>query len=195
MRNDGSTIGKKGKSKLTRSPPKQRFGWRVCFHRNGSGRDRAEHCRLRQYSNNGTTKVSNERKGEIGKGKMENKKRRKQTRRNKKWRNRREKEKEGKKEGKQETTGNIRKQQERERKREETSFARAISVLPARCLSALPKVISLCVALLRLRKPDHGPQGVECRGRFVQVIMEADFDGSSSAVDEVASSTACSSSQ
>ena len=41
MRNDGSTIGRQGKSKLTRSPLKQRFGWRVGFHRNGSG-DRAE---------------------------------------------------------------------------------------------------------------------------------------------------------
>ena len=186
----------RAKSKLTRSPLKQRSGWRVCFHRNGSG-DRAEHCQLRQYSNDGTTKESNERKGENGKRKKwkTKKKRRKQTRRNKKWRNRREKETGGKKEGKQETTGNIKKQQERERKREETSFAQAISVQTARHLSALPKVISLCVALLRLRKPDHGPQGVECRGRSVQGIMEADFDGSSSAVDEVASSTACSSTQ
>ena len=94
--------------------------------------------------------------------------------------------KNGKKRGTQETTGSIRKQQVRVRKREETSFAQAISVQTARCLSALPKVISLCVAPLRLRKPDHGPQGVECRGRFVKGIMEADFDGSSSAVDEVA---------
>ena len=66
MRNDGSTIGRQGKSKLTRSPPKQRFGWKVCFHRNGSG-NRAEHCQLRQYSNDGTTEESNERKGENGK--------------------------------------------------------------------------------------------------------------------------------
>ena len=120
-------------------------------------------------------------KGKMGKGKMENKKWRKQKRRNKKM-----EEQEGrgkkKKRGKQETTGSIRKQQVRVRKREETNFARAISVQTARCLSALPKVISLCVAPLRLRKPDHGPQGVECR----QGIKEADFDGSSSAVDEVA---------
>ena len=189
MRIGGSTIGRKDKSKLTRRPPKQKFGWRVCFHRNGSG-DRAEHRPLRQYSNDGTNKESNERKGENEKWKT--KKMRKQTRRNKKWRDRREKEKEGKKEGKQETTGNIRKRQERERKREETSFAQAISVQTARCLSALPKVISLRVALLRPRMPDHGPQGVECRGRFVQGIMEADFDGSSSPVDEVASIIACS---
>ena len=85
-------------------------------------------------------------KGKMGKGKNGKQKKEKA-------------EKEGKKEGKQETTGSIRKQQERERKREETNFAQAISVQTARCLSALPKVISLCVALLRLRKPDHGLQG------------------------------------
>ena len=175
MRIDGSTIGRQGKSKLTRSPPKQKFGWRVCFHRNGSG-DRAEHCRLRQYSNNGTTNESNERKRENGKRKKWNtKKRRKRKKKERKMENRKH----------QETTG----------KREETSFAQAISVQTARWLSALPKVIALCVALLDHRKPDHGPQGVECRGRSVQGIMEADFDGSSSAVDEVASSTACSSTQ
>ena len=97
MRVDGSTIGRQGKSKLPRSPRKQRIGWRVCFHRNGSG-DRAEHCQLRQYSNDGTTKGSNERKGENGEKekKMENKRKEKA-------------EKEGKKDGKQETTGNIRK--------------------------------------------------------------------------------------
>ena len=47
------------------------------FHRNGSG-DRAEHCRVRQYSNNGTTKESNERKGKEEKheqGEMEKEKR------------------------------------------------------------------------------------------------------------------------
>ena len=52
---------------------------------------------------------------------------------------------------------------------------------------------SFSVALLRSRKTDHGPQGVECRGRFVQGILETDFDGSSSAFHEVASCTACSS--
>ena len=50
-----------------------------------------------------------------------------------------------------------------------------------RSFSASPKVISFCVTLLRSRKPDHGPQGVECRGRFVQGILKKDFDGSSSA--------------
>ena len=63
-------------------------------------------------------------------------------------------------------------------------LAQAIFVQTVRCFSALPKVISLC---------DHGPQGVECRGRFVQGIMETDFDGSSSAIHDVASGTAWSS--
>ena len=170
------------------------FGWRVCFHRNGSG-DRAEHCRVRQYSNDGTTKESNERKGENGNRKNGNKKKEKA---NKEKQEMEEHEGKGKRRKERRKTGNnrnIRKQQERERKREETSFVQAIFVQTASCLIALPKVISLCVALLHLRKPDHGPQGVECRGRFVQGIIEADFDGSSSAVDEVASSTACSSTQ
>ena len=141
-------------SKLTRIPPKQKFGWRVCFHRNGSGGDRAEHCQLREYSNNGTTKESKERKWENGnrkKGKQ--KKGESKQGETRKWRNRREKEKGGEKR----KTRKSRKQQERERKREETrgnerkreetSFARAISVQTARCWSALPKVLSLCVAL------------------------------------------------
>ena len=60
-----------------------------------------------------------------------------------------------------------------------------------RCFSALPKVTSFCVSLLRSPKPDHGPQGVECRGRlFVQGILGTDFDWSSSAIHEVASCTA-----
>ena len=83
MRIDGSTIGRQGKSKLTRSPPKQRSGWRVCFHRNGSG-DRAEHCRMRQCSNDGTTKESNERKGENGKRMNRKSKKKKNSKKNKK---------------------------------------------------------------------------------------------------------------
>ena len=59
--------------------------------------------------------------------------------------------------------------------------------------STLPKGTSFCVALLRSRETDHGPQRVECRGRFVQGILETDFDGSSSAFLEMASCTACSS--
>ena len=47
-----------------------------------------------------------------------------------------------------------------------------------RCFSALPKVTSFCVTFLRSCEPDQGPQGVECR--FVQGILETDFDGSSS---------------
>ena len=145
-------------------------------------------------------------KEKMGKGKIE--KQKKEEANKEKQENRGtggKRKKKERKRGTQETTGSIRKQQVRVRKREETrgneikreetSFAQAISVQTARCWSALPKMISLCVALLRLRKPDHGPQGVECRGRFVQGIMEADFDGSSSAVNEVASSTACSSTQ
>ena len=144
----------RAKSKLTRSPPKQKFGWREYFHRNGSG-DRAEHCQLRQYSNNGTTKESNERKGENGKRKKWKTKKEKANKEKQESggtggnRKKKGRKKENKKQ--QETSGNNRKEKRKreetrrnERKREETSFAQAISVQTARCLSALPKVISLC---------------------------------------------------
>ena len=75
-------------------------------------------------------------KGKNGKPK---KKRRKRKKKERKKENRKQ----------QEASGNNRKEIGNERKREERSFAQATSVQTARCMSALPNVISLCVALLQ----------------------------------------------
>ena len=135
---------------------------------------------------------------------MENKRKEKANKEKQEMEEQEGKGKKGKKEGKQETTrnnrketGNIRKQQERERNQVETRGNEFCSSHFCSNGTLLERVAEddfvVCCPFAPSEAGSWSARVAQCRGRFAQGIMEADFDGSSSVVDDVASSTACSS--
>ena len=140
-----------------------------------------KHCRLRQYSNNGTTKVSNERKGENGKRK--NGKQKKGESKQGETRNGgtggKRKKKERKKENKkqQETSGNNRAERENEK---ETNFCSSHfcsnstlleRVAESDCVVCCPFAPSGSRIMVR--------KGWSVEDDLSKAFMEADFDMSS----------------